>query len=108
MNKLYTKPSVAQRVGAFWSEYWIPVCLVALTGAFCGVWMYSALNPPPYLRAPVESCKSTYTGQQKTEEFITYTCAAYDKNMVCTVQIPVTNQVTYREVNNQCNWNEWR
>lgn len=108
MNKVYTKPSVAQHVKSFWSEWWVPSLLMILLLGIIGAFAYSAMHPSPYLRAPVEACKSVYTGQQKTEGYYTYQCAAYDNKMNCTVQIPIYNEVTYHEVNNQCNWNEWR
>lgn len=58
--------------------------------------------------SPLEACVSTYTGQQKTEEYITYQCVSYDVKMNCIVNAPFVNYVTYKEVNVQCNWNEWR
>lgn len=61
-----------------------------------------------YLKAPVEACVQTLTGNTKTEEWISYQCAAYDGKDNCTVQVPVTNQTTYQEVRNQCDWKVWR
>jgi hypothetical protein len=108
MNKVYTKPSVARRIEAFWYEWWLPIMFMLPLLVMLGLFIYGMFHPPAYLRAPVESCKSVYTGQQKTEQWISYQCAAYDDKMNCVVNMPVVNETTYQEVNNQCNWNEWR
>ena len=106
--KIATKPTFIQRAVVFWSDWWFPIVLTTAMTFVVGMFIYGTMHPSPYLRAPVESCKSVYTGQQKTEGYYTYVCAAYNAQGVCTVNVPVYNEYTYREVNNQCNWNEWR
>ena len=108
--KMPTKPTMFRRVRLFLSEWDYAVMLAApvvLGGLIAGYIIYTD-EPVQYLQAPVGSCKRTYTGQQKAEGYYTYICGSYDKNMACTAQLPVYNEYTYQEVNNQCNWNEWQ
>lgn len=106
--KITTKPTLWDRVLIVFFDYWAPAVVALVVLTVVGTFIYHVRHPSLYMKAPVESCRSTYTGQQKTEGYYTYQCAAYDGKGNCTVQMPIYNEYTYREVNNQCSWNEWR
>ena len=107
MNKLATKPTFTARAFAWLDDNWMYLACFAF--AVFIILFIASREPAPYLKAPVSACRSTYTGQQRTEDVVHYQCAAFDaKTGACTVQMPVYTQVTYHEVNNLCNWNEWR
>lgn len=108
MNKLATKPTLRQRVKVFVDKHFMIIMMAALITSLVVLEILSFRSARQHLKAPVEACKSIYTGQQKTEQWYTYQCAAYNQQGVCTVNMPVYNEYTYQEVNNQCNWNEWR
>lgn len=108
MNKLYTKPTLVQRIKAFWSEFWIPIMCVTPVVLLVGTVIYAVLNPAPYLRAPVEFCTAAYTGRTKVEQYPVTSCASYDQNMNCIVPVTTYQDYTMHETNVKCDWNEWR
>lgn len=65
-------------------------------------------EPKKYIRAPVESCKAVATGRSEDYDVVSFLCAGYNSQGMCTVQVPVTNTYTRHEHRVQCDWKEWR
>lgn len=60
------------------------------------------------IEVPADACASTYTGRISTQMVTTNTCAAYNKDMQCTINIPNTTTYTYRETVVKCEYTTWR
>ncbi len=57
---------------------------------------------------PAKFCHEQYTGHTEQHEYMINVCYAFDKNGLCTMNIPQYKTVTKREVNVQCAYVEWR
>jgi hypothetical protein len=57
---------------------------------------------------PVEYCTETPTGRTREQMVTTNNCYSYDKNGVCTMNVPTTSYYIEKEVNVACNYSEWR
>lgn len=109
MNKIATKPTIIQRVWAFFDDQWATILLVLFVSFVIYLfYLMATAEPAKYIKAPLDHCVQTYTGQTKVDEYYTYVCVSFNKDGVCTNQMPVLQQDTYRAVNVKCDWTEWR
>jgi hypothetical protein len=60
------------------------------------------------MSVPVEFCNAQYTGRTKAEDVPLQSCAAYDKNMICTAPITTWATETRNETRVVCDFIEWR
>lgn len=91
-------------IGEWVCEYW----MLIVAAMFLFALGLLITTPSKYVRAPVESCAATYTGNTQVQDVPITTCASYDKNMACIVPITTYTQETISEVRIQCDFKEWR
>lgn len=56
---------------------------------------------------PYRYCTKAYTGRTHDEVVTTSYCAAFNKDGMCTTNIPVTNVYPRREVSVNCTFTTW-
>lgn len=89
----------------FKEYYMIFVPLIAVVALVVGL---SAIGKSSSISVPVQYCKAQYTGQTRVSDYPIQSCAAYDKNMNCTVPITTWVSETQHETRMTCDWLEWR
>lgn len=90
-----------------WSEYAIPALFGVLFLGVIGLIVVSAIGRKT-VTIPAEYCQGTATGRTREQAITTYNCYGYDKNGVCTMNVPTTSYYSEKEVNVTCNYTEWQ
>lgn len=70
--------------------------------------LLAACTKREYLSVPVTACVQQNTGRTQEQDLTTWQCFSYDDKGVCTMNIPVTQHIEYREVRVTCDYLEWR
>jgi hypothetical protein len=93
-------------LGDWFVDWWLPI-LIAVTVT---VLVYVAITSEPvkYIQAPIESCRSVYTGKTYEEQIPVYSCASYNKDGVCTMPITTYVPQTRKEVSVTCAFLQWQ
>jgi hypothetical protein len=61
----------------------------------------------PGYEVPYRFCTKSYTGKTYDEVVTTNMCAAFNKDGICTVSVPMTNVYTRHETSVSCAFTTW-
>ncbi len=56
---------------------------------------------------PVSQCRRAVTGNTRVDTYTDNTCFSYDKDMHCTVSVPMTHETQRDEVEYTCKLTQW-